>query len=99
MTRRVCGLFEKARKPGKKFPGFFVTPFRGGHTLIVSRDTVTAMHKGRRFRMRRYRGGMSGCCVAFGLGLLIASICPPQGILVIAALLLIVLGCSCVRGR
>ncbi len=42
---------------------------------------------------------LGGCCAAFGMGLLVATVCPPELILVFAAAALVLFGCSRVRGR
>lgn len=48
---------------------------------------------------RQKRSGVSGCCAAFGVGVLVAVVFPPQVILGFVALALILLGCSRVRSR
>ncbi len=43
--------------------------------------------------MRR-KSGIGSCAAAFGAGLLVAMICPPKLMLVLAAAALVVMGCS-----
>lgn len=43
--------------------------------------------------MRR-RNHVGGCCAAFGIGLLLATILPSKMILILAAIALVCLGCS-----
>ena len=50
--------------------------------------------------MRKRGGtGAGGCCAAFGVGLLVATVFPPEFILIFAAAALVLLGCSRVRSR
>lgn len=47
--------------------------------------------------MRRYGNCIGIAGVAFGAGLLAATFCPPQLILVLAAVALILIGCARIR--
>ena len=58
--------------------------------------------KGRCFFMTRRRNTGFGCgftCAAFGAGLLAATICPTELLLVLAAVALVVLGCTRCKSR
>ena len=65
--------------------------------LIVDTGTTVIGRRGMTFVMKR-RCGTGFLCAAFGVGLLAATVCPPQLMLVLVAAALVVVGCSKARG-
>lgn len=64
--------------------------------LIVDTGNAVMSRRGMMLVMKR-RCGTGFLCAAFGVGLLAATICPPQLMLVLVAAALVVVGCSRAR--
>ena len=67
--------------------------------MTVSREKPDILVKAVANMRKHGSGGAGGCCAAFGVGLLVATVFPPEFMLIFAAAALVVLGCSRVCGR